>query len=115
ARPSAPARTHLRPRALLDLPLRALVLRRATCGEPRRARPHRGRRRGDRPADPARLLWRAGRLFVPHARGSDLVSTRAGRVLEPSAVVGIGLEPAAASPDSSLLRELGLERPFLLY
>jgi glycosyltransferase involved in cell wall biosynthesis len=46
---------------------------------------------------------------------ATLVSTRAGRVLEPSAVVGIGLEPAAASPDSSLLRELGLERPFLLY
>ena len=56
----------------------------------------------------------AGYLFLTPEE-ETLVATRAGRPLTPAAVVGLGLEPAAPVADTGALRDLGLDRPFLLY
>ena len=56
----------------------------------------------------------AGYLFLtPEERA--LVTTRAGRLLMPSAVVGIGLEPAARVEGRQLLGRHGLPDDYLLY
>jgi glycosyltransferase involved in cell wall biosynthesis len=44
-----------------------------------------------------------------------LVSARAGRPLEPSAVIGTGLEPAGPPPGRELLRSHGLPDDYILY
>jgi glycosyltransferase involved in cell wall biosynthesis len=44
-----------------------------------------------------------------------LVSARAGRTLQPSAVIGTGLEPAGPPPDRQLLRALGIPDDYILY
>jgi glycosyltransferase involved in cell wall biosynthesis len=44
-----------------------------------------------------------------------LVSSRAAAPLGPSAVIGMGLEPAAATIDRSLLDSLGIPREYVLY
>jgi glycosyltransferase involved in cell wall biosynthesis len=67
----------------------------------------------------------AGYLFLTPEE-ETLVATRAGRALHPSAVVGIGLEPAASpsgagerglstGPQRELLRANGVEGEYLLY
>ncbi len=57
----------------------------------------------------------SGYLFLtPEER--DFVSARAGAPLEPSAVIGMGLEPAVAQDDgAALLAPLGLPESFVLY
>ena len=44
-----------------------------------------------------------------------LVSARAGRMLQPAAVIGTGLEPAGRSPGRELLRSQGIPDDYLLY
>jgi glycosyltransferase involved in cell wall biosynthesis len=44
-----------------------------------------------------------------------LVSGRAGRALEPAAVIGTGLEPAGPRPGRELLRSHGIPEDYLLY
>jgi glycosyltransferase involved in cell wall biosynthesis len=44
-----------------------------------------------------------------------LVSARAGRTLEPAAVIGTGLEPAGPPPGRELLRAHGIPDDYLLY
>jgi glycosyltransferase involved in cell wall biosynthesis len=44
-----------------------------------------------------------------------LVSARAGRTLEPSAVIGTGLDPAGPAPSRDLLRPYGIPDDYLLY
>lgn len=44
-----------------------------------------------------------------------LVSARAGRMLEPSAVIGTGLEPAGPAPGRELLRSRGVPDEYILY
>jgi len=44
-----------------------------------------------------------------------LVSARAGRTLQPAAVIGTGLEPAGPSPGRELLRSRGIPDDYLLY
>jgi glycosyltransferase involved in cell wall biosynthesis len=44
-----------------------------------------------------------------------LVSARAGRTLEPAAVIGTGLEPASANPGRELLRSVGIPTDYILY
>jgi glycosyltransferase involved in cell wall biosynthesis len=44
-----------------------------------------------------------------------LVSTRAGRLLEPSAIIGTGLEPAQPVPSRDALRALNLPDDYILY
>ena len=56
----------------------------------------------------------AGYLFLTPEE-QDLVCRRAGRRLEPSAVVGSGLEPAGAPPGRGDLDRLGLPPRFVLY
>jgi glycosyltransferase involved in cell wall biosynthesis len=56
----------------------------------------------------------AGYLFLTPEE-ETLVSTRAGRALRPSAVVGIGLEPATRVDGTGLLRSLGLPDEYVLY
>jgi glycosyltransferase involved in cell wall biosynthesis len=46
---------------------------------------------------------------------AELVSRRAGTVLEPAAVIGSGLDPAPPKPDRALLAGLGLPETFVLY
>jgi glycosyltransferase involved in cell wall biosynthesis len=46
---------------------------------------------------------------------ATLVSTRAGRRLEPSAIIGTGLEPAEPAPSRSGLRALNLPDDYILY
>jgi glycosyltransferase involved in cell wall biosynthesis len=55
----------------------------------------------------------AGYLFLTPEEEA-LVSARAGRALEPSAIVGIGLDPPKA-PDHELLRPRGIEGDYVLY
>jgi len=43
------------------------------------------------------------------------VSARAGRTLQPAAVIGTGLEPAGPSPGRELLRSRGIPDDYLLY
>jgi glycosyltransferase involved in cell wall biosynthesis len=56
----------------------------------------------------------AGYLFLTPEE-QRLVSSRAGRVLEPSAVIGIGMEPMTAIPDRTALDALGVPDRFVLY
>ena len=56
----------------------------------------------------------AGYLFLTPEEQA-LVSARAGRTLEPSAVIGTGLEPTGPSPDRHQLRSLGIPDDYLLY
>jgi len=56
----------------------------------------------------------AGYLFLTPEEG-ELVSRRAGRRLEPAAVIGAGLDPAPPRPDRSAVDALGIAQPFLLY
>jgi glycosyltransferase involved in cell wall biosynthesis len=56
----------------------------------------------------------AGYLFLTPEEES-LVSGRAGRPLRPSAVIGIGLEPAPRGIRSDLLRQHGIPDEYLLY
>jgi glycosyltransferase involved in cell wall biosynthesis len=44
-----------------------------------------------------------------------LVSARAGRTLQPSAVIGTGLEPAASAPDRAVLRSHAIPDDYVLY
>jgi glycosyltransferase involved in cell wall biosynthesis len=55
-----------------------------------------------------------GYLFLtPEERG--LVSSRAGQPLTPSAVAGIGLDPAASRGDRAILERLDVRPPYVLY
>jgi glycosyltransferase involved in cell wall biosynthesis len=54
----------------------------------------------------------AGYIFLTPEE-ETLVSTRAGRALEPSTVIGMGLEPAAALPSPRI--PSGITQPYLLY
>lgn len=56
----------------------------------------------------------AGYLFLTREEEA-LVRTRAGRLLVPSAIVGIGLEPATRTESRQLLRSHGLPDDYLLY
>jgi glycosyltransferase involved in cell wall biosynthesis len=56
----------------------------------------------------------AGFLFLTPEEEA-LVSARAGRSLTPSAVIGTGLDPAAAAIGSTLLRDAGISGDYLLY
>ncbi len=57
----------------------------------------------------------AGYLFMTPEEEA-LVGQRAGRPLQPSSVVGIGLEPAAPCPDADRVRaEHGIAEPYVLY
>lgn len=56
----------------------------------------------------------AGYLFLTPEEEA-LVAQRAGRRLAPSAVVGSGLDPAAAPPDRQALDSLGIPARFVLY
>lgn len=56
----------------------------------------------------------SGFLFLTPEEDA-LVSRRAGRRLEPSAVIGSGLDPAPPPPGRSALDALGISQPFLLY
>ncbi|HEY3158736.1 MAG TPA: glycosyltransferase family 4 protein [Vicinamibacterales bacterium] len=57
----------------------------------------------------------SGYLFLTPEEEA-LVSTRAGRTLRPSRVIGMGLEPEAdAHPSREVLDRLGLPRDFVLY
>jgi glycosyltransferase involved in cell wall biosynthesis len=56
----------------------------------------------------------AGYLFLTPEEQA-LVSARAGRTLEPSAVIGTGLEPTGPVPDRNQLRSLGIPDDFVLY
>jgi glycosyltransferase involved in cell wall biosynthesis len=56
----------------------------------------------------------AGYAFLT-TEEADLVSRRAGRILEPAAVIGSGLEPAPPQPGRGVLAGLGLPETFLLY
>ena len=56
----------------------------------------------------------AGYLFLTPEEQA-LVSARAGRTLEPSAVIGTGLEPTGPSPDRRQLRSLGIPDDYMLY
>jgi glycosyltransferase involved in cell wall biosynthesis len=56
----------------------------------------------------------AGYLFLTPEEQA-LVSARAGRTLEPSAVIGTGLEPTGRSPDRHQLRSLGIPDDYMLY
>jgi glycosyltransferase involved in cell wall biosynthesis len=56
----------------------------------------------------------AGFLFLTPEEQS-LVSLRAGQPLEPAAVIGAGLEPAAAPPPRALLDRAGVPPQFVLY
>lgn len=56
----------------------------------------------------------AGYLFLTPEEQA-LVSARAGRTLEPSAVIGTGLEPTRPSPDRHQLRSLGIPDNYMLY
>jgi glycosyltransferase involved in cell wall biosynthesis len=56
----------------------------------------------------------AGYLFLTPEEQA-LVSARAGRTLEPSAVIGTGLEPTGPSPDRHQLRSLGIPDDYMLY
>ena len=56
----------------------------------------------------------AGYLFLTPEE-HVLVSTRAGRVLRPSATVGIGLEPANGTPSRGPLDAMGIPNDYLLY
>jgi glycosyltransferase involved in cell wall biosynthesis len=56
----------------------------------------------------------AGYLFLTPEEQA-LVSARAGRTLEPSAVIGTGLEPAGPPPDRDLLRSHGIPDDYVLY
>jgi len=44
-----------------------------------------------------------------------LVSARAGRALQPSAIIGTGLEPAGPAPSRDLLRSHGISDDYVLY
>ena len=85
----------LRPGAVLDVPLRAVVLRRAARARSRGAAAH---GRGGSRDGPERSRGRssgtpAGYLFLTPEE-ETLVSTRAGQPLRAVAVIGMGLEPA---------------------
>ena len=56
----------------------------------------------------------AGYLFLTPEE-ETLVTTRAGRPLRPSAIIGIGLEPAADVPAADVLRAHGVPERYLLY
>ncbi len=56
----------------------------------------------------------AGYLFLTPEEKS-LVTSRAGRPLTPSAVIGIGLDPAPNTPGTDLLRPHGVPDEYLLY
>jgi glycosyltransferase involved in cell wall biosynthesis len=56
----------------------------------------------------------AGYLFLTPEEDA-LVSARAGRRLQPSAVVGIGLEPPTVAADRSTLADLGVPDVYVLY
>jgi glycosyltransferase involved in cell wall biosynthesis len=56
----------------------------------------------------------AGFLFLTPEEEA-LVSTRAGRSLQPSATIGIGLEPVASTPSRAPLDALGIPSEYLLY
>ena len=56
----------------------------------------------------------AGYLFLTPEEQA-LVSARAGRSLEPSAVIGTGLEPTGLVPDRNQLRSLGIPDDYVLY
>jgi glycosyltransferase involved in cell wall biosynthesis len=56
----------------------------------------------------------AGYLFLTPEEQA-LVSARAGRTLEPSAVIGTGLEPTGPAPDRNLLRSHRIPDDYLLY
>ena len=56
----------------------------------------------------------AGYLFLTPEEQA-LVSARAGCTLEPSAVIGTGLEPTGRSPDRHQLRSLGIPDDYMLY
>ena len=56
----------------------------------------------------------AGYLFMTPEEES-LVSGRAGRRVQPSATIGIGLEPAAPPPDRAALGREGIPEAYLLY
>jgi glycosyltransferase involved in cell wall biosynthesis len=56
----------------------------------------------------------AGYLFLTPEEQS-LVSLRAGQPLEPAAVIGSGLEPAAAPPPRAVLDGLGVPPQFVVY
>jgi glycosyltransferase involved in cell wall biosynthesis len=56
----------------------------------------------------------AGFLFLTPEEQS-LVSLRAGQPLEPAAIIGSGLEPAATPPPRAMLDRLGLPPRFVLY
>ena len=56
----------------------------------------------------------AGYLFLtPEEQG--LVATRAGRMLRPSATVGMGLEPANLMPSRGPLDDMGIPNDYVLY
>jgi glycosyltransferase involved in cell wall biosynthesis len=56
----------------------------------------------------------AGYLFLtPEEQG--LVATRAGRMLRPSATVGMGLEPANGMPSRGPLDDMGIPNDYVLY
>jgi glycosyltransferase involved in cell wall biosynthesis len=56
----------------------------------------------------------AGFLFLTPEEEA-LVSARAGRTLASSAVIGVGLDPAAPAPRSELLRDVGINGDYVLY
>jgi glycosyltransferase involved in cell wall biosynthesis len=56
----------------------------------------------------------AGYLFLTPEE-QQLVSTRAGRALSPSAIVGIGLEPGAPQVPRTLLEQHGIPDDYVLY
>ena len=109
ARPAhlpARARPRLRSRAVLHLPIRALVVRPAARRRSRRARADRRARRADPlEHDPGAVLPPAARLPVPDAgRGNDDRPTSARATLPPSAVIGSGIDPVAARQDRARAR-----------
>lgn len=56
----------------------------------------------------------AGYLFLTPEEQA-LVSTRAGQALEPSAIIGMGLDPAAPASGAHVLRSVGVPDAFVLY
>jgi glycosyltransferase involved in cell wall biosynthesis len=56
----------------------------------------------------------AGYLFLTPEEQS-LVSARAGRTLQPSAVIGTGLDPAGSPPGREFLRSHGIPDDYILY
>jgi glycosyltransferase involved in cell wall biosynthesis len=56
----------------------------------------------------------AGYLFLTPEEKA-LVSARAGRSLEPSAIIGTGIEPAGPAPARDPLRSLGIPDHYILY